>query len=133
MAQSVLVTGQRDTGRWGTAHPSVVPYRAFSTKDGDILVGCGNDRLFRLLCEGLGRPEWAIDTRFATNTSRVENRDWLENSIQDITKTKITQEWLDIFDGTGLPYAKVNDLLDTVNHPHGKPDDTNYALRKFYH
>lgn len=33
--------------------------------------------------------------------------------------TKTTQEWLDIFDGTGLPYAKVNDLMDTLNHEHG--------------
>ncbi|KAM0188477.1 hypothetical protein ACHAPA_008615 [Fusarium lateritium] len=85
MAQSVLVTGQRDTGRWGTAHR---------------------------------KPDWATDERFASNTSRVKNRDWLENSIEEITKTRNTKEWLEVFDGSGLPYAKVNDLLDTVNHTH---------------
>ncbi|KAJ1329859.1 succinate--hydroxymethylglutarate CoA-transferase [Microdochium nivale] len=118
MAQSVLVTGKRDTGRWGTSHPSVVPYRAFRTSDGDFLVGGANDRLFGVLCAGLGVPEWASDARFSTNSSRVANREVLEKNIEDITATKTTQEWLQIFEGTGLPYAKVNDLKDTLEHEH---------------
>lgn len=97
----------------------MVPYRAFRTKDGDILIGGANDRLFGVLSDCLGQPEWATDERFSTNSSRVANRVILEKSIEDITATKTTQEWLSKFDGTGLPYAKVNDLKDTVNHPHG--------------
>ncbi|RMJ09218.1 hypothetical protein CDV36_011157 [Fusarium kuroshium] len=118
MAQSVLVTGKRDGGRYGTSHPSVVPYRAFRTSDGDILIGGANDRLFGVLCNCLGKSEWASDERFSTNSSRVANREVLEKWIEDTTKSKTTQEWLDIFEGTGLPYAKVNDLKDTLNHPH---------------
>ncbi|KAL6353567.1 hypothetical protein LRP88_14063 [Fusarium phalaenopsidis] len=97
---------------------SVVPYRAFRTSDGDILIGGANDRLFGVLCNCLGKPEWASDERFSTNSSRVANREVLEKWIEDATKSKTTQEWLDIFEGTGLPYAKVNDLKDTLNHPH---------------
>ncbi|KAF2454130.1 CoA-transferase family III domain-containing protein [Lineolata rhizophorae] len=118
MAQSVLVTGRRDKGRWGTAHPSVVPYQAFKTKDGNFLVGGANDRLFGILCGGLGRPEWARDERFAVNSARVANRGVLEKWIEDVTVTKTTAEWEEIFEGTGLPFAKVNDLMDTVNHKH---------------
>lgn len=98
---------------------SVVPYRAFKTKDGDILIGGANDRLFGVLSKCLGRPEWASDERFSTNPSRVENRDLLEKSIEDITMSRSTSEWLTEFESTGLPYAKVNDLKDTVEHPHG--------------
>ncbi|KAM0276427.1 hypothetical protein ACHAQH_006779 [Verticillium albo-atrum] len=50
----------------------------------------------------------------------VKHRGVLEKWIEDVTLTKTTQEWLDIFDGTGLPYAKVNDLMDTTKHQHGK-------------
>lgn len=76
--------------------------------------------MFAILAKGLGRPEWAADDRFATNSARVKHRDVLEKWIEDVTSTKTTQEWLDIFDGTGLPYAKVNDLMDTTQHRHGK-------------
>jgi succinate--hydroxymethylglutarate CoA-transferase len=67
----------------------------------------------------LGKPEWINDERFAVNSARVEHRKILEPRIEEITMSKTTQEWLEIFDGTGLPYAKVNDLMDTLNHDHG--------------
>jgi succinate--hydroxymethylglutarate CoA-transferase len=118
LASSCLISGKRDSGRWGTAHPSIVPYRGFKTKDGDILFGGGNDRLFGILCAGLGAPELASDPKYVTNADRVKNRNELEPAIEAITTTKTTQEWLDIFEGKGLPYAAVNDVLDTLNHDH---------------
>ncbi|KAG9229307.1 CoA-transferase family III domain-containing protein [Amylocarpus encephaloides] len=118
MAQSVLVSGQRDGGRWGTSHPSVVPYRSFRTLDGDILFGGGTDRLFKILCVGLGKAEWGDDPRFSANAERVANRVVLEKGIEDITATKSTSDWEATFEGSGLPYARVNDLMDTLNHKH---------------
>ncbi|VUC37337.1 unnamed protein product [Clonostachys rosea] len=123
MAQSVLVTKKPDSGRWGTSHPSVVPYRAFETKDGNVLIGGANDRLFGVLAKLLDRDEWVTDERYSSNAMRVHNRDELERQIESITKTRSTQEWLDRFEGSGLPYAKVNDLLGTVNHNHVRERD----------
>lgn len=120
IASSVLVSGKRDTGRWGTAHPSIVPYKGFETKDGDVMIGGGNDRLYGILCERLGKPEWASDERFKTNGDRVKNREVLEEMISEITRTKTTAEWLDVFEGSGMPYAAVNDVKDTLEHEHTK-------------
>ncbi|KJZ78376.1 hypothetical protein HIM_02414 [Hirsutella minnesotensis 3608] len=120
IASSCLISGKRDTGRWGTAHPSIVPYRSFKTKDGDVLFGGGNDRLFGVLCDGLGRPEWKSDPKFKTNAERVANRVELEAEIEALSQQKTTQEWLDIFEGSGMPYAAVNDVHDTLNHEHTK-------------
>lgn len=97
---------------------SIVPYRSYKTKDGDILFGGGNDRLFGLLCNGLGRPEWKEDPRFVVNTARVAHRAELDSSIEKITQDKSTKEWLDIFEGSGLPYAAINDVQGTLNHEH---------------
>ncbi|KAF5017780.1 hypothetical protein F66182_10265 [Fusarium sp. NRRL 66182] len=119
MAQSVLVTGERDGGRYGTSHPSVVPYRAFRTKDGDVLIGGANDRLFGILAKCLGKAEWASDERFSSNSARVANREVLEKMIEDMTSSRPSQEWLDTFEGTGLAYAKINDIKDTLEHSHG--------------
>jgi len=118
IASSCLVSGKKDSGRWGTAHPSIVPYKSFHTLDGDVLFGGGNDRLFGILCDGLGRPEWKTDPKFTTNAARVANRVELETLIEDITTTRTTQEWLDAFEGSGLPYAAVNDIQATLTHEH---------------
>lgn len=123
IASSALISGKKDSGRWGTAHPSIVPYRAFSTKDGDILVGGGNDRLYGVLCEKLGKPEWAQDSRFTTNAMRVKNRDTLEAMITQVTTTKTTAEWLDVLEGSGMPYAPINDVQTTLNLEHTKARD----------
>lgn len=120
IASSCLISGKPDSGRWGTAHPSIVPYKGFITKDGDILLGGGNDRLYGIICQRLGKPEWITDPRFVTNADRVKNRVELENLIEEITKTKTTQEWLDTFEGSGLPYAPINDVKTTLEHEHGK-------------
>lgn len=97
-----------------------MPYQGFPTADSNILLGGGNDRLFGVMCAKLGHPEWATDGRFATNGARVRNREILEPMIERITRTKTTKEWLDVFHESGLPYAAINDVKDTLEHPHGK-------------
>lgn len=127
IASSALISGQKDTGRWGTAHPSIVPYRAFKTLDGDILVGGGNDRLYGVLCQRLGKPEWIKDERFVTNAVRVENRDLLESMIEAETQKKTTQEWLEVLEGSGMPYAAINDIQGTLQHEHSEYTSQEYV------
>jgi succinate---hydroxymethylglutarate CoA-transferase len=101
-----------------TSVASIVPYKSFKTKDGDILLGGGNDRLFGILCDGVGMPEWKTDPKYSVNAQRVANRDELERKIEAITSQRTTQEWLNIFEGKGMPYAAVNDVQGTLNHEH---------------
>lgn len=101
-----------------TVLASIVPYRSYKTKDGDILFGGGNDRLFGLICDGLGTPEWKTSSKFAINSSRVANRLELDEAIESITMTRTTKEWLQVYEGSGLPYSAVNDIQGTLNHEH---------------
>ncbi|PPJ51449.1 hypothetical protein CBER1_09169 [Cercospora berteroae] len=118
IASSCLISGKPDSGRWGTAHPSIVPYKGFKTSDGDILLGGGNDRLFGILCEKIGRPEWVSEDRYKTNADRVKVRNELEEQIEAVTKMKTTEEWLGIFRGSGMPYAPINDVKTTLELEH---------------
>ena len=120
IASSCLISGKPDTGRWGTAHPSIVPYKGFKTKDGDVMLGGGNDRLFGVICDKLGKPEWLSDARFKTNAQRVKHRQELEQLIEDVTITKTTQEWIDILTGSGMPYSAINDVQTTLSLEHVK-------------
>lgn len=83
-----------------------------------------------MLCDRLGFPEWKTDARFVTNSDRVQNRGMIDDLIEDVTKQKSTQEWLEIFEGSGMPYAAVNDIQGTLNHSHGKSySDSQVGLR----
>ncbi|TLD19312.1 hypothetical protein PspLS_09982 [Pyricularia sp. CBS 133598] len=118
IASSCLISGEKDTGRWGTAHPSIVPYRAFQTRDSAVLLGGGNDRLFAVLCDRIGRPDLKTNERYTTNALRVKHRDELEEQIEAVTRSRTTQEWLDVLAGCGMPYAAVNDVQGALNHEH---------------
>ena len=73
VAQNALVTGA-EPGRYGNAHPNIVPYQAFETASGQLAIAAANDGLFRALCGALALDDLATDERFATNAGRVENR-----------------------------------------------------------
>lgn len=120
IASSCLISGKPDTGRWGTAHPSIVPYKGFKTKDGDVMLGGGNDKLFGIICDKLGKPEWKDDPKFKTNADRVQHREELEQLIEAETKLKTTAEWLQVLEGSGMPYSAINDVKATLEHEHGE-------------
>src|SRR5215211_2264666 len=57
-------------GPIGARHPSITPFAAFRTADGEVIVAAGNDKLFAALCDIVGRPGLATDARFTTNGAR---------------------------------------------------------------
>ena len=110
--------GERDGWMADDFTATVVPYRAYKTKDTNIALGGTNEKMFGILCDKLSRPEWKSDPRFITNALRVQHRETIDSLIEDQLQTKTTQEWLEILEGSGMPYAAVNDIQGTINHEH---------------
>jgi glutaryl-CoA transferase len=106
--------------RIGNLHPNIVPYQPFRASDGEVIVACGNDNLFRKFCEAAGKPELASDARFATNGKRVENRTELTRLIQDFFVKKTTAEWLTLLEAAGVPNGPINDLAQVFAEPQVK-------------
>lgn len=116
VGMSWLNLGQ-EAERWGTQHPSVVPYDAFKTKDLYFVCGATNDKQFKNLCEILGIEELVSDERFKTNRDRVEHRDELFPILEKVFVSKTTDEWMVAFEGTGMPYAPINTMERVFAHP----------------
>jgi succinate--hydroxymethylglutarate CoA-transferase len=116
IGSNFLVAGQ-EAERQGTAHPSIVPYQTLPTKDGFIMIGAGNDKQWGLLSRVLEKPEWAADPKYATNSARVANRHELVELVTAIMKTRTTDEWLEALQGKGLPFAPINNIKKTFEHP----------------
>jgi formyl-CoA transferase len=102
-----LISGE-EAPRLGNSHPNIVPYQAFRTSNGYIVVSCGNDRLYQVFCRLLGREELATDPRFATNPLRVRNRDELIPILQEVFLERETDEWLERLRAVGIPCGPIN-------------------------
>ncbi len=118
-AMNYLATG-RSPVRMGNAHPNIVPYQAFPTADGHMIIAVGNDGQFRRLCEEIGRLDLADDARYATNQARVENRATLIPVLAGITRTRGTAQWVAALEGRAVPCGPVNTIEDVFDDPQVK-------------
>ncbi|MFO7910065.1 MAG: CaiB/BaiF CoA-transferase family protein, partial [Halomonas sp.] len=104
--------------RLGNAHPNIVPYQAFDTADGYMILAVGNDGQFQRLCAVLERPELAQDERFATNDARVSHREQLIPELQAVLATRGSDKWLAALESVGVPAGPVNTLDRVFDDPH---------------
>jgi crotonobetainyl-CoA:carnitine CoA-transferase CaiB-like acyl-CoA transferase len=106
-----LVSGKAPVRR-GTAHPNIVPYQAFPTKDAWLMLAVGNDRQFADFCKASGAAALAKDKRFATNAGRVEHRAKLIPAVEKLCRTKTTKEWVKILTRARVPCGPINSIAD---------------------
>ena len=107
-------------GRIGNLHPNIVPYQPFKASDGEVIVACGNDNLFRKFCDAAGHPELAKDPRFVTNGKRVENRIEMTRLIQEFFGKRTTAEWLALLESAGVPNGPINNIAQVFEEPQVK-------------
>ncbi|CAN5354154.1 CaiB/BaiF CoA-transferase family protein [soil metagenome] len=94
----------------GSGHPQLVPYQAFPSSDGYIVVATGTNKTYRTLVEALGRPELATDPRFASNQSRVQNRAGIVAELSAVFMEHTTEHWIEVLEEADIPCAPVNEL-----------------------
>jgi len=109
-----LATGEI-AGREGSAFALIAPYQVFRTRDGELMVVAGNDRLFRALCEVVGLPEVAHDPRFATNPLRAANRGRLIPPLEQRFALESSAVWLERLAVAGVPAAPVQDVAQVAD------------------
>lgn len=109
-----LVSGEAP-GRLGNAHPNIVPYQAFATRDGHLMVAVGNERQFRALLDCIGRPELADSPRFASNAARVEHRGELVAILAAAFAERSTAEWAEGLERQRIPAGPINDLAQVFS------------------
>jgi crotonobetainyl-CoA:carnitine CoA-transferase CaiB-like acyl-CoA transferase len=134
LVQAYLTSGQVPE-RQGNAHLQIVPYQAFQTADGWLILAIGNDGQWQRFCQTAGRDELARDARFATNTARVQNRLTLVPLIEALMCTRTSEVWKQTLHAADIPHAPVFNYAElfaqpqaaarglrlTVKDPEGKP------------
>lgn len=117
ITQIYLASG-RIPERIGNRYESAYPYDSFKAKDGDVIIGCGNQKLFVLLCEAMEMPELLEDDRFKENTDRVKNNEALKMIIEEWTSQFGIDEIVDMLLDKGVPSCPINTIDRVVKDPH---------------
>jgi crotonobetainyl-CoA:carnitine CoA-transferase CaiB-like acyl-CoA transferase len=115
-AMNYLVS-QETPKRMGNAHPNIVPYQTFETADGFIILTIGNDSQFADFCEVAQCQTLIHDPDFATNQSRVRNRDVVIERLTNIIKAKDSEFWLQQLEIKGVPCGPINDIAQVFENP----------------
>ncbi len=117
--------------RLGSAHPTIVPYQAFETKSGYIIVAAANEKLWQDFCEVINHKELVENPKYRTNKDRVKNRDTLISLLQDILSEKTAEDWLQALTDKGVPAGPIytfdqifsdpqvlhRNMLQEITHP----------------
>lgn len=120
-------------GRQGSAHPNIVPYQAFATADGHLMLAVGNDRQFASFCHAAGLAALTQEARFASNAQRVAHRAELIPAIAAALRTRTTAEWVAGLAAAQVPCGPINSIAEAfamaqvrhrglrleLAHPHG--------------
>lgn len=107
----------RETPRQGTAHSLIAPYQVFNAGDGRIVIGAGNPKAWKGMCEVLGHPQWVDDPRFDHPQRRVAHRLELQGLIETALAAAPVAQWCARFEAAGVPAGPVNSAGQALEHP----------------
>jgi crotonobetainyl-CoA:carnitine CoA-transferase CaiB-like acyl-CoA transferase len=103
--------------RHPTGSPRQVAFGAFETKNGLLIIGVANDRLFAKFAQTIGKDEWASDPRFRTSADRLEHRDFLGREIKTRLREKTKEEWMNLLETAGVPCAPILSIPEVLAQP----------------
>lgn len=115
LASQYLASGE-SPGKQGSGASGIAPYKAYATRDGELVVAAGSDGLFRTLAEVVGHPEWTADPRFANNPARVHNQVELYRLLDEIMLSQDSAHWIGRLEAAGVPCSPVQSIAQMVTH-----------------
>ncbi len=127
------LTSKKIPKRFGSAHPSIVPYQPMRSSDQPFMLAIGNDRQFERCCEVIELPLLSGDERFNTNNRRMQNRILLIQLLEEIFLTKSSKHWLELLGKERIPCGPINNLEQVFEHPQIKARNTCFTLSHSEH
>jgi formyl-CoA transferase len=109
-AGSNYLVGGKVPGRWGNAHPTIVPYQSFQTADSYLVIGVASEGIWGRFCQAIGKIELADDPRFVKNANRVENRAALIAILTEMFRSRDNETWLRRLNEAEVPCAPIQTI-----------------------
>jgi crotonobetainyl-CoA:carnitine CoA-transferase CaiB-like acyl-CoA transferase len=107
-------------GQAGNDHPTGIPTGVFPTSDGHINIAASSSRVFTRFCEAIERPDWLQKEDWKTQVGRSKDRKAINAAISEITKTKPSNHWIELFEANGIPCGPINTIDQVFADPQVK-------------
>jgi crotonobetainyl-CoA:carnitine CoA-transferase CaiB-like acyl-CoA transferase len=114
-----LATGENPP-RLGNQHPNIVPYQVFPTADGHMVLSIANDPTFKRFCESFDLTHLLADPRFATNAARVQNRQFVTDTLTPVMRRHPTGWWVERLEALKIGCGPINKLSEVFADPQVK-------------
>jgi len=98
----------------------MTPFDVFEASDGHFVIAAGNDHLYGLLCQAIGRSELATDKRFVSGLDRLHNHDALKQELELSLKKAPAEHWLKVIHESGVPVSPILNVKEAAEHPQTK-------------
>lgn len=119
VAQGYL-TSKKIPKRLGNDHPSIVPYQTVEAKDGLMVLAIANDNQFKKFCIFAKLKDLYLNSKFESNSSRVNNRIELNLILKKVFKKKTIKEWVDGLVKLNVPCGPINNIKQVFDDPQVK-------------
>jgi crotonobetainyl-CoA:carnitine CoA-transferase CaiB-like acyl-CoA transferase len=123
------IATQENPKRLGNAHPNIVPYQAFATLDGHVILAVGNDGQFQRFCQVAGAVKMADNPLYASNALRVANRHLLVPQVVHLLGQHTTQWWLDALNEVSVPCGPICTIDQVFDNPQIKARGMKISLQ----
>jgi crotonobetainyl-CoA:carnitine CoA-transferase CaiB-like acyl-CoA transferase len=108
---------------FGSRHPLLTPFQVFPTKDGYIVLIAAREGEWEKFCRAIGEEGWITDERFRSNEARLRNYAEYEQTMNEMMRTRTTEEWMGLFDAHDIMCGPVNNIEQVVQDPHIRERD----------
>ena len=105
--------------RNGNAYASIAPYDTYQAKDGEVIIGCGNQKLYEKFCNEVIHMPWMItDERFLTVPLRVKNNQIQKKYIEEWTTQHSVDEIVELMLSKGIPAGPIYNVKQILENEH---------------
>ena len=107
-------------GQAGNNHPTSVPTGVFKTLDGSINLAVAGETIWKRFAEAIDKEQWLQMEEFKDAKSRLKNRDYLNQLIEEVTITKTSNQWVEMLEKVGVPCGPINSIDKVFDDPQVK-------------
>lgn len=114
----IYLVEKRIPQRAGNRYEFIYPYDSFPASDGWVVLGIGNDNVWKRFCVAINREDLLNEERFRQNADRVKENEILRDIVTQWTSRNTKEDIINLLLANSVPCAPIYDVEQIVNDPH---------------